>query len=72
MLCFSIESTSPNLDAQPLRNDGFETVSHLFSERSRTCSDRPRSGNEVSAVFVLLPSTEYYGDSQVPARNRIV
>ena len=65
ILCFSIQSLSPNLDDLPLRCDGCETVSCVvgswsdmfgsFSDHSRiilgSCSDRFRIVNGVSTVF---------------------
>ena len=46
-LCFSIQSSSPNLDDLPLRCDGCETVSCVVG----SVSDRFRIVNGVSSVF---------------------
>ena len=54
-LCFSIQSSSPNLDDLPLRCDGCETVSCVVG----SCSDHgriilgsvPHCVNGVSPVF---------------------
>ena len=57
-LCFSIQSSSPNLDDLPLRCDGCETVSCVVgscSDHGRiilgSFSDRFRIVNGVSPVF---------------------
>ena len=53
-LCFSIQSSSPNLDDLPLRCDGCETVSCVvgsWSDMVGSWSDRFRIVNGVSTAF---------------------
>ena len=54
ILCFSIQSPSPNLDDLPLRCDGCETVSCVvgsWADHGRIMVDRFRIVNGVSPVF---------------------
>ena len=54
MLNFSIQNARPEREKSPLLRGGLRTDGFMVgscSERSRTVSDRPRIGNDVSAVF---------------------